>query len=488
MVVALRRGAAHNPAARWSGREVGMDRSPGLTDDAETAMPSQRKRGERSVFRTVLANVAHLMSGSACAATLGVLTLAILARSLGPASLGLLVMVDAYGRVIDQLIRLETWQCIVRYGAAAVEANDPERLRRLVKFGIMIDLTGAVSAAGVALILVPIAARWMGWDATTMEWARIASIALLLRASSTPTGILQLFGRFPVIAWSDAAVAAARLAGTATIWLIEGPVIAYLLVMLFTPGVQRIILSVLSWRELKRHGYGQFLRVPLSGVARENGGIWSLIWSANGTVLVRKSTQELDALIVGSLLGPAAVGAYHIARRLGQAMSKLGATLQQAAFPELARAWTRRNLADFLRLIKQVELTTAAVGFAGLLIAAFNAELIVRLVAGRNFDDAVIPLVIQMCAVFLFLCGSTLRPALMSMGLQLRMLAAVGASAIVFYVVMLVAVPRLGIAGASLAHLAFNATWLPAAAWTFARGLRTASQAARPAHPDPIRA
>ncbi|HYZ48167.1 MAG TPA: lipopolysaccharide biosynthesis protein [Sphingomonas sp.] len=439
------------------------------------------------MFRTVLANVAHLMSGSACAAAMGVLTLAILARSLGPASLGLLVMVDAYGRVIDQLIRLETWQCIVRYGAAAVEERDGERLRRLIKFGLMMDLTGATCAAGVAFVLVPVAARWLDWDATTMEWARIASLALLLRASSTPTGILQLFGRFPVIAWSDAIAAGTRLVGTAAVWLLDGPIVAYLMLMIFTPGVQRVVLSVLSWRELKRRGYGRFLSVPLSGVTKENEGVWSLIWSANGTVLVRKSTQELDALIVGSLLGPAALGDYHIARRLGQAIAKLGATLQQATFPELARAWTRRSLADFIRLIKQVELTTAAVGFVTLLIAALNAELIVRLVAGRDFSDAVTPLVIQMCAVFLFLCGSTLRPALMSMGLQLQMFAAVAASAIIFYIVMLVAVPRLGIAGASLAHLAFNATWLPVAAWAFARGLRNASQA-RQAHPDPVRA
>ena len=464
-----------------------MDRLAGSTDGTDPAIHDPIHQFKPSVFGTVLANVAHLMSGSACAALLGVLTLAILARALGPASLGLLVMVDAYGRVIDQLIRLETWQFIVRYGAAAIEEQNHERLCRLVKFGIMIDLMGAVCAAGVAFIFVPAAAIWLSWDAGTMEWARIASVALLLRASSTPTGILQLFGMFPTIAWSDALAAGVRLAGTALVWLLDGPVIAYLLVMLFTPGVQRIVLSVLSWRELNRRGFRHFLRTPLAGVTRQNEGVWSLIWSANGTVLVRKSTQELDALIVGSLLGPAAVGDYHIARRLGQAISKLGATLQQAAFPELARAWTRRSLTDFLRLIKQVELTTAAVGLAGLLIAAFNAELIVRLVAGKNFDDAVVPLVIQMCAVFLFLCGSTLRPALMSMGLQVQMLVTVGFSAVIFYATLFLAVPRLGIAGASLAHLAFNATWLPASAWVFARGLRNAAQAAQ-ARPDPVRA
>lgn len=409
----------------------------------------------------------------------GVLTLAILAHALGPASLGILVMVEAYAKLVDQLVRLETWQCIVRYGSAANEEHDFKRLKRLLKFGTLVDCVGALSAAAVAFACVPIAADLFGWDAETMRLAQIGSISLLLRASSTPTGVLQLYGRFPVIAWSESATAMFRLVATAATWAADGPLLAYFLIMILLPCLQRIGISLFAWRELRRRGHQHFIWTPLNGVARENSGLWSLLWSANATVLVRKSTQELDSLIVGSILGSAAVGIYHIARRLGQALTKLGSMLQQASFPDLARIWARADTAAFLRLIKQVELATLGVGLLGLVIGAWNAALIVSLIAGPEFKDAVTPLIIQMCAVFLFLCGSTLRPALMSMGLQVQMLGAVLASAIVFYIVLLLAVPRLGVAGASLAHVAFNLILLPASALIFARGLRRESSAPR---------
>ena len=45
-------------------------------------------------------------------------------------------------------------------------------------------------------------------------------------------------------------------------------------------------------------------------------------------------------------------------------------------------------------------------------------------------------------------------------------------SAIGFYAVLFIAVPRFGVVGAGFAHITFNAIWLPASALLFARALR----------------
>jgi O-antigen/teichoic acid export membrane protein len=207
-------------------------------------------------------------------------------------------------------------------------------------------------------------------------------------------------------------------------------------------------------------------------VARENPRIWEFIWSSNATVLVRRSTQEFDNLLVGSLLGPAAVGIYHLSKRLGNALTKAGGLLQQAIFPDLARLWVRGDRRAFVKVVVQVSVGTAAIMGAALLLVGLNAERLVVLIVGERFREAALPLIVQLVAVALLLCGSGLRPALTTMGLQLSQLKIALVAAAAFYACILLVVPQLGVVGANLAHVAFNGIWLPAMLALFVTSMR----------------
>lgn len=443
------------------------------------AVDLSRTSDRDHIFARILKNVFHVVSGNSSAVALGLIALALMAHALGPARLGILVMIESYAKLIDQLIRLETWQVLVRHGAEALEIDRPSNFLRLVKFGIIIELCGAVTAAAIAFLAVPIAAHWLNWDGETIGLARIFSVSLVFGISSTAIGVLRLFDRFASMAWLEPWIAGFRLALIAVAAALDAPLWVFVGILIFAQCVHRLALSLMAWREMRRRDYSGLLGTSLEGVVRESPGIWSLLGAANATVLIRKSTQELDVLVVGGILGPAAVGIYQIARRLGQSVIKLGATLQQIAFPDLARLWIRGERERFLKLVKQIELLTGTFALGFVLVLAFSAELIVTLIAGPEFKEAAIPLIVQSTATFLFLCGSTLRPALMSMGLQVPMLLAVILSAAAFYAALFIGVPRLGVVGASIAHLVFNALWLPAVTALFLLEIREESRRSR---------
>jgi O-antigen/teichoic acid export membrane protein len=445
-----------------------------MPPDQPIAAATTRRSGRDGTLIRFARNAFHLASGNASAVGLGMITLAVSAQMLGPALLGILATIEGYGRMVDQIVRLETWQALIRYGADALERQDHNRFRSLVKLGVVMDLVGASLSAAVAFLAIPVAAHWLGWDSATSMMARVYCIAVLFGISSTPIGVLRLFNRFAAIAWLDPLIAAIRLGGVALIWAMDGSLWSFLLLGIVLQCSQRVILGWMAWRELKKQGYVGIFSAPISNAGTRFPNIWSFILAANGTLLIRKSTQEIDLLAVAAIAGPAGAGVYHLVRKFTMAAAKAGAMMQQIVYPELARLWARRDLAAFATTIRQVELLTIGFGLALVGIMALAGDQIIRLIGGSKFEDAAIPLIVQSFAALLFLSGSALRPGLASMGLQAKMMPTVIASAIAFYAVLFTTVPRFGVVGAGLAHIAFNAIWLPASAFLFTRSLRRA--------------
>ncbi len=412
------------------------------------------------ILRRLLRNVGYLISGNAIAALIGLAALALTARALGPEALGILALIEAYVRLVDRLARPEPWQALIKYGAAAFEQDRGRDFRSLIKFGTLLDLGGALLASLVALGGVLLAQMWFGWNAATMEMAALYSLSLQLRLAATPIAVLRLFDRFAVFAWLEAGCSSLRLVLVVLAWAGSAGIWAFLMLNVIVQIARNFTLLVLAWRELSRRGFGDFLRAPLRGVTKRCPGIWNFIWTLNLAVLIRKSTREVDTLLVGSLLDPAAVGLYTVAKRLGDAALKIGVPIQQAIFPDVARLWARGQAARMRKTVLQVNLFSGALAGVVLLVVAAQAERLLALTVGRQFTAAAASLVLQMGAATLALGGIALRPALLSMGLQRQHLYSVVFATLAFYSCLLVGLPSLGLIGASLAHVVLNGVWL----------------------------
>jgi O-antigen/teichoic acid export membrane protein len=450
--------------------------APSRTRDIIRALSSLPQR--HPLLVKTLRNLTHLAGGNASAAALNALVLVIMARMLGPAMLGVFAMIESYGTVIDQLVRLETWQPLIRYGTQALEDRRPGRFLALVKLGILADLAGAALAAGVAFAAVPLAGYLLSWDPATATMARWYCLAVLAGISSTPVGILRVFDRFRQFAWLEPATALVRLAAVALAFWLHGSIGHLLLIFIAVQWLYRIALGMLAWFELRRQGYGNPFSAPLAELRPLARGYWRLTIATNAAALVRKSTQELDVLIVGSIAGAAVVGIYDLVRRITTAAVKTGTMVQQVALPDLSRLWARRDVKGFKSLVGQIELLTVLAGVAFVVLVAVGGDRIIAILAGPRFAAAATPLLVQSIAGCLFLCGSAIRPALITMGSETRLLGIVLISATAFYITLFLAVPQLGAVGASAAHVAFNIMLLPLGGLAFAAALRApASQA-----------
>ena len=132
----------------------------------------------------------------------------------------------------------------------------------------------------------------------------------------------------------------------------------------------------------------------------------------------------------------------------------------------------RREIKRLRTTVIQIDLVTGGLAAGVLAGIALNIDLVLGLTVGPDYADAGILVILQLLATTTALFGTALRPALLSMGLQVQLLKIVIVATLGFYATLAVALPLLGVVGASIAHIVLNTLWLLAACVVFARRIR----------------
>lgn len=437
---------------------------------ATIAMRLRLPTSDRALRRLVR-NVTYLFSANVLVAVLGIISLGLVARALGPAAFGVLALTESYVRLVDLVARLEPWQAVIRYGAAHLESGRAQNFMRLVKVSTLFDACGVVLSAALAIAIAWLFGHLFGWAEDVQGMAMVFALANLTHLSATPIGVLRLLDRFKFLGSIGVATAVARLAMVAVAYASGGGAWTFLAIYMACHAIEGLLPVVIAWRELARRGYGDWWRSSVSGVLAQNPGLCGFIWSSNISLTVRNSTQYLDTLLVGGMIDAAAAGLYQAAKRIGMAILKLSEPLGQAIYPDIARLWARGDVEGMRRLIFQATVAMVVAGLSALLVMYFGADVLVGLILGAGFRDAVDLVILQMMAAVVFLVSVALRPALMSMGYHRAIMIVSGSSTALFYLWLMAAVPLIGVLGATSAHLASNLLSFVATLALFLRAL-----------------
>ncbi len=409
-------------------------------------------------------NVGLLFSANAAVAICGLGSLALMAQALGPAGVGVIALIEAYGRSVDQLVRFEPSQAVIRYGAAHLEQGDELAFRRLVKFATLVDIGGALLSMSLALALLSVAAEWFD---LTEEAAKLAGFYLLslgFAVSATPIALLQLLSLFKLYSRFLVGVALLRLTLVALLWLVGADLAAFVVVLAIYSVMEHLIPLGLAWRRLLRRGGESILGVPLRGLMAENPKLLRFIFNANANVVARSATRQFDTIFLGGLVSVSDMGFYQIAKRIGIAALRLSRPVQSVLLPALARLWAQGAATRMLRLVALVNGVMALAGAAAAVAVYLLSETLVTIVFGADFAPAAPLVFLQVLAVAIFLAGAALTPALLAAGRDAALMATTMVAAGVFFAALVPVVGKFGILGAGWLHVAFNAFWVASCA------------------------
>lgn len=398
-------------------------------------------------------NACHLLVGNSAASILGFATLAVTARALQPHEFGILVLVQTYVMVVDQLVNFQSWRAVIKFGADSLHGKRYNDFRQLVKFGTCIDTATAIVATALALAGSVVAASFLKWDADILQMAQVYSVVILFNVAGTPTGVLRLFDRFDWLSAQKVIGESFRLVGAVVALTTGAGLWGFVLVWMCTTILGYVLLLTMGWTELRRHGYGDFLQARLSGIAEKHPGLWGFVWTTNLTAGIRLASRELDVLVVGGVLGSASAGLYKVAKQIASVLARLSDPFYQAIYPELAKLWASQRQQDFVRLAVRSGLFAG--GIALLCWVGFIAlgEPLLTFAFSEEFAAAYRVTIPYMLATVIAVAGFPLQPVMLSMGRpHLSFWVHVGSTA-VYYPILLWCLHKFGLMGAGMAYV-----------------------------------
>jgi len=409
-----------------------------------------------SGLKRVLANLAHLLGGKAAAGLMSLVYLVIVARTLGVRDYGVLVLVNGYAVFVGSLVAFSGFHGVVRYGALAIEAGDPARLARIVRFMALVELGFGVLAMIVAIVAVPFVGPRLGWSADAMRIAIPYSLAVFSTVRATPQGLLQIARRYDLIGLHQAVSPAVRLVGTLIVVASGGKLAAFLIVWLISclaEGAAMWLLGLVAWRALMA---GERLRGAWRGVLREGGGFGRFTLIANFDITLQELAPNLAPLTIGWMLGPVAAGLFSLAQRATNLLQQPAKLLSQASYAVLAGQVAKRRF-DLLRHTVWRSAALAGVIATPIVLALWLAgDRILPLIGGRSFKGGAVIVTLIAGARLAGLIASPISAGLTALGRPQRSMTVTLFTNLALYPLLPVMILWIGLHGAGLHALLQN--------------------------------
>jgi O-antigen/teichoic acid export membrane protein len=408
------------------------------------------------VLRRVLANAGKLLGGRAVNAGVSLAYTAVAARALGVQTFGILVLIHAFAQLVGDVVKFQSWQTVLQYGAPALAEGRRGDLHRVLRFTLMLDVVSGVVGAltGVAVALA--FGAHLGWTAAQAPAAAAYATSVIFMTAAAPLGVLRLLDRFDIMAAQAVLVSLVRLAGAVAGYRLHAGLAFFLLVWAAGTVAGFLLLGFGAWRELRRKRLleGFRWRGPVTvGVA----GAWRFAWATNANATLGVAFTHLVTLMLGALLGAGDAALWRVGRQVADAIAKPVRLLIPALYPELVRLRTEGGQQTMWRLARQIGLGAGAAGVLLLGVSAFAGEPLLRIVMGAGFAAAAGVMTWQVAAAVIDLAALPLEPMVISMGhaggaVRVRMLVAVA-----YALILPLLVRRFGMEGAGAGLVAASA-------------------------------
>ena len=402
-------------------------------------------------MRRVLANFWILIRGRGAAAIMAFGATALMARSLGPAEFGMVVLIHTYAMLIRALLDFGSVDAIVRFGVPAHDAGDSHALGRLIKVCRRIDKQASITAALLALAVAPFAGPSIGMDNNHVMLLMAYSVVLITTGTGTASGILRLYDRFDILGRQMTISPTIRFMGVVIAWWLSAPIQVFVAIWASGYAAENFYLM---WHA--KHKYNTHIKEALAGVSVKDAKLsdcdglrhflWVTYWQSNLDIL----PKHITTVLVGYLLGPAEAGLLRLARELSSMLSKPAILIRQVIFVDLTRNWNQGNQA-FDVIAYRTALLGGALGSLFVLTSYFFGEHLLATLLGQQFVAAKSILTLMLLAATLDLTASPLRSALYAMGYAAKAMRLYVVSTTMYLGLFVVLTKDMGLIGAGVA-------------------------------------
>ncbi|KEO90887.1 hypothetical protein EH31_07570 [Erythrobacter longus] len=400
-----------------------------------------------------------LVSGNAANGLLQLAIFAIAAQALELAALGVIILIQAYVRVVDGLLNFQSVNVLTNFMADAQEKAGPDRLRGLFKAGLFVDFGTAVFATLVALLCLPLADQLFGFGEDWLWFAAAYCLVILTRTFGAIEAGLRCFDRFGAISLRPVTASSTILFASLIVWVTSGTAQTLLIVWLCAEALANIAFLIWSMLTLRREGLAQLKGANANEAIQGSRNFWQMMWQTNFTYGLRIFSQEGDVLVVGALLGEAAAALLKAAKNLAALIGQFGAPLHRASSVPIARFVAVGETGRAFGFALKSSLGVAALGLIGTATMLVLTPFVLTTAFGPEFEPAYWIVIGLMLAKVLYLAGAALPPMMLALDIAKQFTTMILLGNIAFFGVLFALISPLGLVATVFAHLAFEAVW-----------------------------
>jgi O-antigen/teichoic acid export membrane protein len=407
---------------------------------------------DRSIMGRIMANAGALLGGRVVNALLGLAYIAITARALGAVTMGVLVLITAYTQFLGEVVKFQSWQMVLNYGAGPLIEKDRPRFQQVVRFALLLDVIG--SAAGVALGVsgAYLFSPALGWPDDMAGPAALYALSIFAMTSATAVGLLRLFDRFRWLAGEQAVSSAVRLIGCAVALWLDASIVGFLFAWALGSLASFLYLAGLAWREMRKRDLlrGFTLAGPLGAGLP---GVWRFAGATNFSSSLDVAFTHIVTLAVGAVMGPAPAALWRIGRQVADGLAKPARLLIPALYPELAKLRAAGGIEQMRSLAIRIGLIGGAGAALLLAITAVVGDELLGLVMGPAFVAASGVMTWQVAAAAVSVLALPLEPMLVTLGAAGAAMRVRLAVCLAYLVILIPLIEAFGLAGAGAALL-----------------------------------
>jgi O-antigen/teichoic acid export membrane protein len=325
-----------------------------------------RDHAQKFLRRGLVKNFLALGSAEAITKTLALVAFAVVSRTVGPASMGLLALAQTItafaGMVADGGISTLSQRQI---------AADPGRARVVASVATAAQLCLASLTAvtvGLASLVLPI-----GNDVSRLL---VAMLPVVVAQAISLVYVLQAFERMRDVAYVRVIGQTSTAVLSLGMVLVTGDVIWAAVAVPVGVFLGDAICLYFLFRRYE-FAYQPVARRDIEGVIRSASPFL-------GIALLTQLLNSLDIIALSVLGSPTEVGIYSVAYRLVLVAFTLSALLTQAAFPQLVKRF-RSNTSAFKDLVRLLVRLAAHFTFPAAAMLAVEAPSIIRALFGDEF-------------------------------------------------------------------------------------------------------
>lgn len=400
----------------------------------------------------MLKNGSYLAVAQVASAVSGLATLAFTGRALGVVLFGLLVVINSYAKAAATLVRFQSWQLVVRYGAAGLARGETQAFRDSTGFAFALDVVSGLFGMVVAIALLPLLAGWFHIPPAYVLLATLYCLLLPTMAAATPVGVLRALDRFDLLSAQSTITPISRTVLAAVAWWFGWGFTTFVLIWFVTDLVGDLIMWWLAVREMKRRDLLRGIRPNLRGDGLPGG--WKFALSVNAAGSLSAAWGPIANLLVGGLLGPAGAGLYRVAQTLIDSAAKPSDLLAKVFYPEIVKLDMRDR--HPWRLMLRSAALTGTIGLIAAAVIAVGGRELLTLLMGAQFAAAYPVLMVMLAGLLLTMIAFPLGPMLYALDRPTAPLKARALGAVVYLATLFPLTERFGIIGAGAAFVIGN--------------------------------